>query len=62
MSKAVHKLRCTRCAHYLTPWVRDTQCGGFGGRSTDFATHSLRPMLAAIKARRRTPVVLFVDV
>eukprot|EP00969_Alexandrium_andersonii_P340150 15035899-Alexandrium_andersonii.AAC.1 len=31
VSKAVHKLRRTRCAHYLTPWVRDTQRGGFGG-------------------------------
>lgn len=41
--------------------ARDLQCGGIGGKATDFATHSIRTWVSLAARRGQSLGVLFVD-
>ena len=60
--KLLHRWRRALVMPGLLDIAAETQCGGLAGRATDVASHLLRQTVEHHRARKRSTIVVFVDV
>ena len=58
----LHRWRRALVTPGLLDIAAETQCGGLAGRATDVASHLLRQMVEHHRGRKRSTIVVFVDV
>ena len=60
--KLLHRRQRALVMPGLLDIAAETQCGGLAGRATDVASHLLRQTVGHHRARKRSTIVVFVDV
>ena len=60
--KLLHRWRRALVMPGLMDIASETQCGGLAGRATDVASHLLRQTVEHHRARKRSTIIVFVDV